>query len=327
MGCYKKRGSIRECSSDMQRAKLKRRSSLISGYYIDLRHMIISRIIQLWVRLTGRRVDFDRYPILAGPMGEDEEIGEEFYGRLATAEGLRVQEPAEGGLLEDFREVLDRASPFYHQLDPEIPEFYEHTSRYSLEVWSRWTPLVSWGAKLLIRLVSVEIKQLNIPLDPLETSYGMSSSIIHLVNEHEEIAYVCWLRTSLKSNNVVYAGFYSSYQLSDLPYKHVRVVFPLPNGNVTVILRAELLEDGSVRLVSNGKKFGGAGYYRLHRTAKDVVKARMIPIKEVIHVFRDPYGTMRTDHYFKWWNIPFLQLHYKIMPRELAHDEEKSVQS
>ncbi len=281
--------------------------------------MSISKFIQscihLWLNHTGRKLDLSHYPYLAGPIAGNEEIGEKFYSKLAERNGLKAVHSGNGGLLLNFRELIVQDHPFINRLNPEIPLFYEHSSRYTMEVWSQWRPPISWLAKLLIKLVSVEMKQLNIPLDSLETSYGMDSAIIHLLDDNGEIEYVCWLRKTNKSNKVVYAGFYSSIQLGNWPARHVKVVFPLPNGNVTVILRLKLLADGSIQLISDGKRFGHSGYYRLHRNRRGVVKARMIPIKEIIHVFEDQQQQLRTDHFFSWWGIRFLQLHYKITPK------------
>ncbi len=272
----------------------------------------IQWIIHFWLNLTGRRVNFNKRPFLGGPMGEAYEIGESFYKHLADKEGLEIKENDLGGLLNHFNEVVDSENPFYAKLDPEIPEFYEQTSRYWMEVWSKWSSPVSWVAKALIRIISVEMKQLNIPLDSLESSYGMSSSIISLFDRNGYKKYVCWLRKSQKMDKVVYAGFYSSFQIGESPTKHVRVVFPLPKGNVTVILKVLLLEDGSVQLISDSRKFKGSGYFRLHRNKRGIIKARKIPIKETIHVFRDSSGILRTDHSFRWWKTTFLHLHYKI---------------
>ncbi|MBO6515017.1 MAG: hypothetical protein JJ975_00520 [Bacteroidia bacterium] len=277
----------------------------------------IQWLIHFWLNLTGRKVDVERFPFLNGPMGISSEIGDQFYKEVADQEGLEVREE-EGGLLTDFREVLDPTSPHYDTLIPEIARFYEQTSQYSLEVWTKWIPPVSWLAHIIIRIVSVEMKQLNIPIDELDTSYGMTSKVIRLVEKNGTVRYTCWLRKSNKSDRVVYAGFYSGFQLEETSHKYVRVVFPLPKGNVTVVLRVELLPDGSVDLVSRGRGFGGIGYYRLHKNKRGILKARMIPIKESIHVFKDEEGTLRTDHIFSWWKRKFLHLHYKIIPRSKA---------
>jgi hypothetical protein len=276
----------------------------------------IQASIQFWLNLTGRTVDFEKHPFLKGPMATTNTIGEDFYKQLAQQEQLSIHHTNHEGLLQKFHKVIDPNSPYFKKLDPAITEFYEHTATYNMEVWNQWKAPISWFAKILIRLVSVEMKQLNIPTNSLETSHGMSSAIIQLLDA-SNIKYACWLRKSVKSNKVVYAGFYSAVAVQENAPEYVKVVFPLPKGNVTVILKVVLLEDGSVKLISDGKRFGETGYYRLHQNKKGKVKARMIPIKEIIHVFRDEEGILRTDHFFKWWKFQFLQLHYKMTKKAI----------
>ena len=72
-------------------------------------------------------------------------------------------------------------------------------------------------------------------------------------------------------------------------------------------------EDGSVKLLSDGKRIGEAGYYRVRRSGDDAVRVKYVPLKEVIHVFCDEYGDLRTDHIFSFLGTKMLQLHYKIM--------------
>lgn len=275
---------------------------------------IIQKGIHIWLNVTGRKVDVTQYPFLDGPMSADNEIGDDFYKKLACTEELSINESSSSkGLLSNFDEVIDKNHEFRSQLHPEISKFYEQTSLYSMEVWSKWNSPMSWFAKLLIQLVSVNIKQLNIPTDALETSYGMDSSVIQLLNKNKILKYTCWLRKSVKTNRVVYAGFYSAFQLGEQPFKHIRVVFPLPQGNVTVILKVNVMNDGSVKLISNGTQFGATGYYRVHKNKQGIVKFRKIPIKETIHVYKDKFGVLRTDHYFKFWKMKLLQLHYKMV--------------
>ena len=154
---------------------------------------------------------------------------------------------------------------------------------------------------------------MNIPLYPLETSRGISNEVLQLVDDRTgELKYSCWLRKSILSGKVVYAGFYSRCLIHESPF--VRVVFPLPDGNVTVLLSAHVQADGSVKLISDGRGIGDAGYYRLRRHKPGSVRVKYIPLKETIHVFEDEEGTLRTDHIFRFLSKKFLHLHYKIMP-------------
>lgn len=163
---------------------------------------------------------------------------------------------------------------------------------------------------VLIRTVSSGIDQLNIPLSPLETSRGMSNEVIGLVDKEKNQLMACWLRKTVLTKKVVYAGFYSIVKISDKPF--IRVVFPLPKGSATVLLRVEVQEDGSVKLISDGKKPGGAGYYRVKVMSNDKIRYKFIPLKELIHVYTDENNVLRTDHVFWYWGMKFLQLHYKM---------------
>ena len=90
------------------------------------------------------------------------------------------------------------------------------------------------------------------------------------------------------------------------------VVFPLPGGSATVLLRPENQSDGSLKLISSGCAIGGPGYYRIHQIDKDTLRIKYLPLKEVTHVYQDEQQVLRTDHTFMFWGMNFLTLHYKI---------------
>lgn len=269
-------------------------------------------MIQLWLQLTGKRLRKADYPWLAGPVSQEKTIGGAFYERFAEEEGLEIRRPEAGGLLQDFSVLFHPKSPNWELLNPRVADFYEKTATHKLEVWSQWFSFIQLFAKILIRTVSRRMEQMNIPLEPLETSHGMSSEVIQLC-KGDEVKYTCWLRKSVKTGHIVYAGFYTHCQINPAHPDYVKVVFPLPKGNVTVILKATIQPDGSMKLLSDGKKIGESGYYRLQRSGDKHLRVKFIPLKEVIHVYEDPYGVMRTDHSFRFWGIKFLELHYKII--------------
>jgi len=271
---------------------------------------LLSFSINIWMRITGRSVDLARHPWLDGPIGENY-IGETFYQEYAKDKGYMASTPPGSGLMHDFTVLGSGDHP---HLRKKIQHFYEHTSLYKMEVWTKAYYPVKPFAKLLIRSISREINQLNIPLDSMDTSRGMTSEVICLSTPAGEKKMVCWLRKVNVTNRVVYSGFYSPVVINGKPF--VRVVFPLPNGNVTVVLRPEFREDGSFRLISDRLGFGGAGYYRVQHSKPGFVKVRMIPLKEIIHVFEDEKGDLRTDHEFRFWGMKFLNLHYKLIPGE-----------
>ncbi|MDQ3856597.1 MAG: hypothetical protein M3281_09420 [Chloroflexota bacterium] len=269
-------------------------------------------LIQAWVRASRRRVDLSRETWLDGPTGNSR-VGLAFYSDYARERGLCIETHGEPlGLLPDFARL---ASATFDPtvVHPEIVRFYERTSEYELDVWSHWSGLLKPFAYSLIAFVSRNIEQLNLPLSPLETSYGMSSELVRLVDaDTGEVVYAGWLRRTLSSGGIIYAGLYTTCQPPRVESRHVKVVFPLPGGSATVLLRPEHLPDGSLNLVSDGSQYGGAGYYRLHRTGRSEAKIRLVPIKETIHVYFDRHGVLRTHHAFRFGPLPLLTLHYKL---------------
>lgn len=273
---------------------------------------LLQWLINSWLVTTGKVCSFKKYPWLKGPMSEVLHIGSGYYERFASSMGLIVENAPDGGLLNDFRVAIPDDDPLKSKLNPRIAQFYEHTAHYKLEVWSQWYAPMSFFARILIGSLSTKMDQLNIPLYPLETSRGMSNEVLRLVDPQTgELTYACWLRKSILSGKVVYAGFYSTCVVDG--HRYVRVVFPLPSGNVTVLLKTVVQADGSVKLLSHGKKIGDAGYYRVRKHGNDAVKVKYIPLKESIHVYEDKYGVLRTDHEFWFVGIKMLDLHYKIM--------------
>ncbi|MCU1278900.1 MAG: hypothetical protein JWM53_2446, partial [bacterium] len=96
----------------------------------------------------------------------------------------------------------------------------------------------------------------------------------------------------------------------------VKVVFPMPRGNATVVLRPELGPDGSLVLDSSGRRFGDAGFYRVQARGADRVHVWHIrSLKEHFHVYVDEHGVLRCDHAVKFLGLPVLRLHYKIVRR------------
>ncbi len=272
---------------------------------------LLSWLINTWLNVTGKSVSLHENAWLRGPVSEGKVIGEDFYTRFAQQEGLKLEVPEAGGLIPDFSTVTVDSKIPTSKLHHAVRDFYEQTMLYKMDVWGKWSSPIAFFAKTLIRALSRKMNQLNIPLDPLETSMGMSSEVIQLKDPSTgEVKYTCWLRKTIQKNKVVYAGFYTHCKTPKGTF--VKVVFPLPKGNVTVVLRAEVQEDGGVLLISAGRGMGDAGYYRVLSINKDKVKVRRVPIKETIHVYEDKEGVLRTDHKFRFWGMQLLHLHYKM---------------
>ena len=274
-------------------------------------------LTQLWVKSSRIKINPQKEEWLDGPIGEPKLIGESYFKEFANKNNLIIEAGSEKGLVEDFSHL--NSSQFNSdKLNSQIINFYENTGRFEMDIWSEWSIPAKPFGWLLSRLFSRRIQQLNLPVSALDSSQGITSKIITLRKE-SEIApqYVGWLRKVVKTNNIIYAGAYTSCTPPNLGFECVKVVFPLPNGNATVILWPENMEDGSLKLHSTGNEFGDAGFYLLVYTSRDQAYAKYVKaIKETIHVYLDENNELRTDHIFKFWGSTFLQLHYRMREKK-----------
>ncbi len=112
------------------------------------------------------------------------------------------------------------------------------------------------------------------------------------------------------------AGLYTTCELPRARGRFFKGVYPLPGGSATTIFRPENRANGSFALVSDNRRFGEVGYYRIHRMKADTLRVKRVPMEEVIHVFVDSEGEIRAHHTFAFAKIRFLTLHYRITPKD-----------
>jgi hypothetical protein len=270
---------------------------------------IIFRLIWLFGR-THRRADL---AWLIGPTG-GATIGAASYDEVAAAEGLSIERHAKHvGLVTNF-DALTGGEFDAALIDPKIREFYEHTAEFAMDVWSRTYFPANLALALLVTTISRQVNQLNFPLSPLETALGMSSEIIALRTPDGAIKYTGWFRTlPSAADRSIYTGFYMTQRVPEEAAACVKVVFPMPYGNATVVLRPKVNAEGALELDSGGGRFGGAGFYRIHARDADRVRVwRIRTLKEHFRVYVDPKGALRCDHSVRFLGLPVLRLHYKM---------------
>lgn len=274
----------------------------------------VDRATQRWVAATGRRVSFDAQPWLDGPVGAPDVIGDRWIAQHAARIGAGVGD-GDAGLLPDLR-ALDGPGFMAARLRPEVRAFYEATSGFELDVWSRWSPWAEPGGRLINAVFARRLRQLALPLDPLETAHGMSSRVLALTADDHSHVGTAWQRTLRATGTTVFGGFYGLAALPAADRPAVRVVFPLPNGSLTVLLRPEHGPDGALRLVSPPGRFGAEGAYLVVRTRDGADGwARRVPLPERFDVCVDAEGVPRCDHRLLLGRAPVLRLHYRMRAR------------
>lgn len=279
---------------------------------VELRGALVDRLTQRWVIATGRRVDLAggaRW--LDGPVGGPDGIGDRWVDAYAARHGADVVEGSEQGLLPTFAALtpsLDAAA-----VSAQIAAFYETTAAWSVDLWSRWARWAEPGGRLINTVFAHRLRQLSLPLDPLEVAEGMESHIAAIVAPDGDHLGTVWQRTLRATGATVFGGFYGAWALPGAPGPSVRVVFPLPNGSLTVFLRPEATSDGGLLLSSGPGRFGDDGAYLVVRPdAADHGWARRVPLHERFALFAEPDGSVRCDHRLDLGPLEVLRLHYRL---------------
>ena len=277
-------------------------------------------VSQGWCIATGRRIDPGEIPWLMGPFGNVDVIEDRYVAGIAQAEGLTLVKNRPGSGIINSMDALALPHEARARLLPEVSDFYEHTSDYEFEVWTQWCQFYRPFAGLLTRLYCKRLQQLNLPLSPLDTSRGIQSQIYQLVDPATlEVRHTVWYRHLKSTQEVIYSGVYGHCLIPD-GRTCLKVVFPLPRGNATVVMSIEVGDDGSLSLVSRGKSFGDPGFYFLLSDAKGRHYARYLPsLHETIKVFKDDEGVLRADHVLNLCQSKALHLHYRINPSRPRH--------
>jgi len=280
----------------------------------DLIAFFLEGGIQIWVRITGKRIREADAPWLRCPLGERGRIGTGIYERIARDENLQIRVPPGAGLIPDFN-ALRGPSFNPDAIHPAIRHFYEHAAAYHLEVWTEVSLLGRFFLWLLVEFISRRMEQLNFPISSLEVAKGMSSEVVQLLEPASgRIVYTGWLRRLKSSGHVIYAGLYSTVQVPGEPNPCVKVTFPC-NGSANVYLCPVAHPDGSFGLDSSGSAWGRSGFYRIVRSGAEHRRVRYVKtLHELFHVYMDDEGVLRTEHIISFLGLTIIRLHYKMSP-------------
>jgi hypothetical protein len=265
------------------------------------------------VRLFGRTYRPADVGWLVGPLG-GATIGERCYEETAASEGLTlVRHAREGGLIPSF-ELLARPGFEPARVHPKIRDFYQRTHAFRLDTWATTYFPARVALWLLVTTISRRVEQLNFPLDGLETAHGMTSEIALMHDTGGALRYTGWLRKLQRTGNVIYSGFYMTTTPPLLGGACVKVVFPMPNGNATVLLRPDHDGESGLRLESAGRAFGDVGFYRVQREGTGLRVWRIASLHESFRLYVDAEDSVRCEHEVTFLGLRVLTLHYRIAP-------------
>jgi len=198
-------------------------------------------------------------------------------------------------------------------VDPRVREFYEHTTRFSLDIVPHLRP---WGrpAYLLYRaVVARPLGQANVPMNQREAQRGVRSRI-DAVSHGGAIVVRGWIRSYEDTDDPIYVGIYTTYRHDGRGY--VSVGFPLPQASFTATLAPTALGRGGLALDSRGAQ-GQAGHYLTYvdPDSGQLTALAVHGFAERLEVFPDGSG-IRAKQRFWVFGLPFLTLTYTIRRKE-----------
>ena len=202
------------------------------------------------------------------------------------------------------------AGPEFDPADvhPDVREFYEHTTRFTLDIVPEWRVWVRPGYLLYRTFVARPLGQANVPMNQRETQRGIRSRIDTITTDDRVIR--GWIR-SYADDEPIYIGIYTTYRHEDTGY--VSVGFPLPQASFTATLLPRSLPDGGLMLTSRGDRAGHAGHYLTYvdPETRALTSLAVHGFAEQLEVFVDESGLV-AEHSFRVFDLPFLVLHYRI---------------
>ena len=196
------------------------------------------------------------------------------------------------------------------QVDPLVREFYEHTTRFALDIVPEWRLWVRPGYLLYRTVVARPLGQASVPMNQREAQRGIRSRIDTVAGVDGTVSVRGWIRSFADDDEPILVGIYTTYAHRGSGY--VSVGFPLPEGSFTATLLPQARPDGGLTLTSRVHD-GQAGHYLAYvdPEADELTALAVHGFEEQLDVFVED-GALRAEHAFWVFGLPFLILHYRI---------------
>lgn len=271
-------------------------------------------ITQQWVIYFGKKIDTTNEKWLLGPFGELNGIGIKFIKQLADKENLTIDNEQNGkGLIQSIHQ-LNLKEKEIESLSINVIDFYQSTADYELKLKIKWSPFFKIFGLLVRFIFSKRIEQLNVPIRSTENSETLTSEIIHLKDtKTNEVKRTIWLRAYQETRQVVYSGVYETCVIPS-GRTCIKAIFPLPNGNATVILTPRVGNNGELILESSGKRIGDSGFYFLLRDSKGQLWTKYIKsFRDKLLVRSESENeNITASQTLTLWNLRVLKFEYNI---------------
>ena len=250
-------------------------------------------------------------------------VGVDYVRSLAEVlGGSYVRDAGDAGIVASLDHL---AGPDFDPgtVAPQVREFYEHTTRFALEIVPEWRTWVRPGYLLYSSLVAKPLGQANLPMNQRQAQRGVVSRIDTVDVDRDEIIDIRgWIRSFAATGEPIYVGIYTTYRHDNRGY--VSVGFPLPQSSFTATLVPRARAGGGLVLTSRSV-LPHAGHYLtyIEPASRELTTLGVPGFKEELDVYVAD-GELRADHAFWLFGLPFLVLRYRIRrkpPRSASEAE------
>jgi hypothetical protein len=267
------------------------------------------------VSLLASQVPAGNVPFVVPLGSRTRYVGTGYLADLAaTLGGEYTADVADIGIVASLDEL---AGPGFdpRAADPLVREFYEHTTRFTLDIIPEWRLWVRPGYLLYLTLLARPLGQASVPMNQRAAQRGVRSRIDTVTGAPgapgARAVIRGWIRSYADTGDPIYVGIYTTYRHEGQGY--VSVGFPLPQASFTATLEPRARPGGGLILDSRGGT-AQSGHYLTYidpATAGLTVLA-VHGFAERLDVYTGDDGELRAEHAFAVFGIPFLVLHYRI---------------
>ncbi len=274
------------------------------------------------VSLLAERVPPEDLPFVVPFAARTRYVGTGYVGELAeTIGGTYTPDAPDVGIVGSLDEL---AGPDFDPTaaHPLVREFYEHTTRFALDIVPHWRAWVRPGYLLYRTVVARPLGQASVPMNQREALRGVRSRIDTITLRSDtlrsggaptdNVAVRGWIRSFADTDEPIYVGIYTTYQHGDRGL--VSVGFPVPYGSFTATLVPRQLDAGGLALSSAGHDHAGHYLTYVDPDSGELTALAVHGFAEELEVFvRD--GSLGARHAFRVFGLPFLVLDYRIRRR------------
>jgi len=263
------------------------------------------------VSLLAERVPAKDLPFIVPRTTRARYVGTGYVRELAAElGGDYVADAPDVGIIGSLEEL---AGPQFDPADVDslVREFYQHTSRFTLDIVPEWRTWVRPGYLLYRTLFARPLGQASLPMNQREALRGIRGRIdtITLPGQSQP-AVRGWIRSFADDDEPIYVGVYTTYRHGDRGY--VSVGFPLPQTSFTATLLPLPRPGGGLVLTSRSDS-DQTGHYLafVDPETGELTALAVHGFAEQLDVFVVD-GELRAEHAFWVFGLPFLVLHYRI---------------